>query len=228
MISSKLPHFFFLLLVPAHETSFNLHYSLLMIFFVFHNSFVDKNVAIPNFILVNQQTLDKVLKAEVFVHTDGQLRASQLILDYTLISKSFQVLKCVIKAKDPHLHQISIAAPGFLIFGPILEGTLVTNPIPEGIPKEALPPQHTIEKGTSSHPNITKEEEEKEEEIVEVFDSEDEFDIFNQPLSPEVSSGNLGFSSPAQFSHYQEAANTLDEMGIQHEQSSTLQELLES
>ena len=228
MISSKLPPFFFLLLVPAHETSFNLHYSLLMIFFVFHNSFVDKNVAIPNFILVNQQSLDKVLKAEVFVHTDGQLRASHLILDYTLISKSFQVLKCVIKAKDLHLHQISIVAPGFLIFGPILEGTLVTNPIPEGIPKEALPLQHTIEKGTSSHPTITKEEEEKEEEIVEVFDSEDEFDVFNQPLSPEVSSGNLGFSSPAQFSHYQEAANTLDEMGIQHEQSSTLQELLES
>ena len=156
MISSKLPHFFFLLLVPAHEISFNLHYSLLMIFFVFPNSFVDKNVAIPNFILVNQQSLDKVLKAEVFVHTDGQLRASQLILDYTLISKSFQVLKCVIKAKDPHLHQISIVAPSFLIFGPILEGTLVTNPIPESIPKEALPPQHTIEKGTSSHPTITK------------------------------------------------------------------------
>ena len=88
MISSKLPHFFFLLLVPAHETSFNLHYSLLMIFFVFPNSFVDKNVAIPNFILVNQQSLDKILKVEVFVHTDGQLRASHLILDYTLISKS--------------------------------------------------------------------------------------------------------------------------------------------
>ena len=140
MISSKLPHFFFLLLVLAHEISFNLHYSLLMIIFVFPNSFVDKNVAISNFILVNQQSLDKVLKAEVFVHTDGQLRASQLILDYTLISKSFQVLKCVIKAKDPYLHQISIAAPGFLIFGSILEGTLFTNPIPEGIPKEALPP----------------------------------------------------------------------------------------
>ena len=182
----------------------------------------------PNFNLVNQPSLDKILKAEVFVHNDGQLRVAYLILGYTPISKSYQALKCVIKVNDPRLHWISVAAPGFLISCLILEGTLVTNPIPEGIPKIALPPQYTAEEAISSHPTITKEEEEKEEEIVEVFDSEDEFDVFNQPLSPEVSSGNLGFSSPAQFSHYQEAANTLDEMGIQHEQSSTLQELLES
>ena len=87
--------------------------------------------------------------------------------------------------------------------------------IPKGIPKEALPSQHTAEKATSSHPAITKEEEEKEEEVVEVSDSEDQFNNFNQPLSPEVSLGDLGFSSPAQSNHYQEAANTSDEMGIQ-------------
>ena len=168
-----------------------------------------------NFNLVNQTSLDKILKVEVFVHRDGQLRAAHLILSYTPISKSFQAPKCIIKAKDPCLHRTSVAAPGFLISCLILEGTLVTNPIPEGIPKIALPPQYTAEEAISSHPTITKEEEEKEEEVVEVSDSEDEFDVFNQTLSPEASPGDLSSSSPTQSSHNQEAANTSDEMSIQ-------------
>ena len=77
------------------------------------------------------------MKAEVFVDTGGQLRAAHLILDYILISKTFQASKCVIKARDLHLQRISVATPGFLITGPIPEGTLTTGPIPEGIPKVA-------------------------------------------------------------------------------------------
>ena len=73
----------------------------------------------PNFSFMNQPSLDKILKAKVFVHTDGQLRAAHMILDYVLISKSFLVPKCVIKARDPRLQRISVATPGFLIAGPI-------------------------------------------------------------------------------------------------------------
>ena len=54
----------------------------------------------PNLNLVNQPSLDKILKAEVFVHIDDQLRAAYLILDYVPISKSFLVLKCAIKARN--------------------------------------------------------------------------------------------------------------------------------
>ena len=75
----------------------------------------------------------------MFVHSDGQLRAAHLILDYTPVSKSYQASKCVIKAKDPRLHQINVAAPGFLTTDSILEGALTTDPIPKGIPKVALP-----------------------------------------------------------------------------------------
>ena len=146
----------------------------------------------PNFNLVNQPSLKKILKAEVFVHSDGQLRATHFILDYTPISKSYQAPKCVIKAKNPRLHQISVAAPSFLIFGPIPEGTLTTYPILESIPKVALPPQYTAEEVTSSHPAIIKEEEEKEEEIVKVSNSKDVLNVFNQSLSPEASTGDLG------------------------------------
>ena len=59
------------------------------IFFVFPNGFANRNVVIPNFSLMNQASLDKILKAKVFVHTDGQLRATYLILDYISISKAF-------------------------------------------------------------------------------------------------------------------------------------------
>ena len=91
----------FLVLVP--EIFFNLHCSLLMIFFVFRNGFANKNATIPNFGLMNQASLDKILKAEVFIHTDSHLRVAHLILDYFPISKSFQAPKCIIKARDPRL-----------------------------------------------------------------------------------------------------------------------------
>ena len=51
--------------------------------------FADKYLAILNFSLVNELNLNKVLKAEVFVHTDGQLKAAHLILGYTLLSSNF-------------------------------------------------------------------------------------------------------------------------------------------
>ena len=34
----------------------------------------------PNFNLVNQESLEKILKPEVFIHSDGQLRAAHLHL----------------------------------------------------------------------------------------------------------------------------------------------------
>ena len=37
----------------------------------FSNGFADKYVVVPNFNLVNQSSLDKILKAEVFVHSDN-------------------------------------------------------------------------------------------------------------------------------------------------------------
>ena len=138
----------------------------------------------------------------MFIHSDGQLKVAHLILGYTPISKSYQASKCLIKAKDPCLHWITIAAPSFLTIGPIPEGMLTTNPIPECIPKVALPPQYTTGEATSSHPTIIKEEEEKEEEIVEVSDSENEFEVFNQPLSLKALTSDLIHPFPAQSNHH--------------------------
>ena len=90
---------------------------------------------------------------------------------------------------------------------------LATKPIPEGIPKVASPPQQTTGVATSSHLTNT-----EEEEVVEVSDSEDEFEVFNQAFSPETSTFDLGHPFTP----------ILDEMGIQHKPRSTLLDLIES
>ena len=158
-------------------------------------------------------SLDKILKAEVFIHTDGQLRAAYLILDYILISKSFLAPKCVIKAKDPQVHWINVMTLGFLLPGPIPEGMLTTDPIFEGIPKVALPLQQITGVSISSRPTNT-----EQEDVVEVLDSKDDFEVFNQALSLETSTSDLG----------QSFSLTLDEMGIQHKPRSSLLDLIES
>ena len=148
------------------------------------------------------------------MNSDGQLHAAHLILGYTPISSSFQALKCVIRAKDPCLHRISVATPGFLLPGPKVESEEITTPIPEGIPKvEASSLQQTTSVAISSHPpNI------QEEEVVEVADSEDEFEVFNRALSPKISYPDLG--SPFSL--------IIDKMGIQCKPKSSLFDLIES
>ena len=115
-----------------------------MIFFVFPNGFADKNTVVPNFSLVNQPSLDKKLKVEVLIHSDNQLRTVYLILGYTPISTNFQASKCVIKAKDPRLHQISVVVPSFLTVDPILEDIL----------KIVLPSQCTVKGRRQPYPSL--------------------------------------------------------------------------
>ena len=123
-----------------------------MIKFCFPDDFVDKHATEPDFSLVNKESLDKILRAEVFVHENSQLRAAHLILGYKPISTRFQAPKCVIKAKDPRLYHISVTVPRFLLPEgiPIPEGALVAQSIPEGIPKVAFPSQHPANEATSS------------------------------------------------------------------------------
>ena len=108
-------------------------------------------------------------------------------MDYTLISKSFQAPKCVIKAWDPRLQRINVAASGFLLSGPILEGAVTIEHIPEGISMVASPLSKVTGIATSSRIANT-----EEEEVVDVPDSEDKFEVFNRAWSPETSTFDLG------------------------------------
>ena len=96
--------------------------------FVF-DDFADKYSAIPNFGLVNEPDLTKILKAKIFIHKDGQLRVAHLILGYNPLSSSFQAPKYVIKAKDRHLHLINVAILGFLNLDRALEGVQQVEPL---------------------------------------------------------------------------------------------------
>ena len=90
------------------------------------------------------------------------------------------------QSKRSGLHQISVVVLGFL----------TVDPIPEGIPKIALTSQRVIKKEATSSQSSTKEE----EGIVEVSNSKDDFEVFNQPLSPETPSGYLDHPPLAQAS----------------------------
>ena len=111
------------------DSSFLFLFLFLTMFVLCSNGCTNKRTAIPNLNLVNKSSLDKILKVEVFVHTDGQLRVAHLILDYIPISSSFQAPKCQIKARDPCLHLINIAVPGFLNPSPRPQGVLKVEPL---------------------------------------------------------------------------------------------------
>ena len=118
-------------------------------------------ISAPPFPTLTFSSLDKILKAEVFVHTDSQLKAAHLILDYIPISSNFQALKSQIKARDLPLHLINIAVSSFLNPGPRPQGVLKVKP---------LLPCKAEDEVTPSQPT-TREEEEEEEEVVEVPNS---------------------------------------------------------
>ena len=69
---------------------------------------------------------------------------------------------------------------------------------PQGVLKvKSLLPCKVKDEATLSQPTTKEEEEEKEEEdkekeeVVEVSDSEDDFEVFNRPQSPEASIGDF-------------------------------------
>ena len=72
------------------------HISFTFIIFVSYifnfriNGFADRCYTKPNLRLVNKASLDRLLKAEIYVNkADGQLRAAHLILGYTPLSFAF-------------------------------------------------------------------------------------------------------------------------------------------
>lgn len=187
------------------------------------NDFTDKRSTRPRLNLVNRESLDRILRSEVFVNgANGQLRAAHVILGYKPISFGFQAPKCVIKTKDPRLPRISVAFEGFIVPEgvPIPKGTPFTQPLFVGVPSVGA---------SSSQPIAKEEEEEKEEEereeepkgVVDLSDSQDEFEVFNKPLSPESTLADL---DPQQ----QVDVVTLDKMGIQRKPKRGLLDLTES
>ena len=58
--------------------------------------------------------LNYLLRSEIFVSEDCQLRAVHLILDFEPISRVFQEIGHAIRAGDPRIHRINVSKPDFL------------------------------------------------------------------------------------------------------------------
>ena len=135
---------------------------------------------------------------------DNQLRVAHLILRYTPISRTFQAPRCVIKDKDPRLHCISVAYEGFVVSKGI--------PLPKSTPFTQSLLVATLSAGVSSLSPILQEEEEgkeeqEEQDFVDVTESVDECEVFNQPSSPK---------------------SLLEKIGIQRQPQKSLLELIEN
>ena len=96
----------------------------------------DPGATTPSLRLVNKASLDRVLQAEIYVNeSEGQLRAAHLILGYNPISRAFQAPSCMIRARDPRLHRISVAYEGFVVPQgiPLPRYSPLTKPLPVAI-----------------------------------------------------------------------------------------------
>ena len=74
----------------------------------------DKGHIAPRLSLTNVAALNYLLRSEIFVSKDRQLRAVHLILDFNPISKNFQEIGHAIRAGDPQINRIDVSRPDFL------------------------------------------------------------------------------------------------------------------
>ena len=96
----------------------------------------DKSYTNPKLSLINVPALNYLLRSQIFVNDDGQLRAVHLILDFEPISRSFLDVGNSIRADDYRLARIDVSQPGFLAPHDLPP---VDHPIPQGIPLAAQP-----------------------------------------------------------------------------------------
>ena len=74
----------------------------------------DRRLVNPRLSHTNIVSLNYLLRSEIFVSADRQLRAIHLILDFEPISKVFQEIGHAIRARDPRIHRIDVSKPDFL------------------------------------------------------------------------------------------------------------------
>ena len=96
----------------------------------------DKTQVNPRISLINVPALNYLLRSQIFVNDDRQLRAAHLILDYEPLSRSFLDVGNAIGANDYRLACIDVSQPTFLASYDLLP---VDHPIPQGVPLATQP-----------------------------------------------------------------------------------------
>ena len=103
----------------------------------------DKTQVNPRISLINVPALNYLLKSQIFVNDDGQLRATHLILDYELLSRSFLDVDNAIRANDYRLARIDVSRPNFLA---TYDLPPIDHPISQSVPL-ATQPIHQVPLG---------------------------------------------------------------------------------
>ena len=149
----------------------------------------------PKLSLINVPALNYLLRLEIFVNNDGQLRAIHLILDFEPISRSFLDVGNSIRAGDHRLARIDVSRPNFLA---PYDLPPVDHPIPQGIPLVAQPLQQVplgeaiIGEGTASSSSL--------EQEIDIFRFEEETILISE--AKEGANEHSCVQTPAQVVTY--------------------------
>ena len=155
----------------------------------------------PKLSLINVPALNYLLRSEIFVNDDEQLRAVHLILDFEPISRSFLDVDNSIRAGDHRLARIDVSRPNFLT---PYDLPPVDHPIPQGITIVAQPLQEVpfgeaiLRKGTAFSSSL--------EQEIDTFRFEEETILVSE--AEERTDEHSCVQTPAQVVTY--IADTLD------------------
>ena len=135
----------------------------------------------PNLNFVNVLDLNRVLRSEVFVSEDRQLRAVHLILDFKPLSDKSQDVGNVIRAGDPQLARINVSVPGFLAREGIVQVELPSHraPLEVMVSRGETTSFHLSLKAKIDQFQLEKDREEQREIVIQVSDLGEELDIFS-------------------------------------------------
>ena len=139
--------------------------------------FADKERTTPRLSLVNVQALNFLLRSEIFVSENGQLRAAPLILDYQPLSRALVDAGQAIRAGSPRLARIDVSIPGFLARRDLPP---VQLPVQRVLPAEVVPREGADFSHSSLKVQIDQflfsEEGEASTKLVELSDSDSDID----------------------------------------------------
>ena len=142
--------------------------------------FADKRHVVSRLSLVNVPALNKLLRSEIFISEDGQLRAIHLVLDYEPLLRTFQDAGHAIRAGDSRLAYIDVSMPGFLAqrdLPPVVLPLQQVLPVATAAPREEIGSSRLSleEEIGSSRLSL---EETQGAQIVHISDVEDEPDRY--------------------------------------------------
>ena len=179
----------------------------------------------PRISLINVPALNYLLRSQIFLNDNGQLRAAHLILDYEPISRTFLDVDNSIKANDYRLAHIDVYRPHFLAPHDLPS---VAHPILQGIPLAAQPLQQVplgqeVEEGAASSSSLEVEfnkfwfeEEETQVEAIVISEAEEE------------AGGYLCVQTPAPIITYVEDSSDNNEEEMAPKPSPSLKELMKA